>query len=477
MYMSEIIMMSEDMGMKWHMFPLDKCPSLNIHWEYGVCYPLGTYFNISPDDSMVDEDDEEEAMQRDFKRKLSRYAEGMLYMNPDRHSMMFYVVDPLFDGDDADNDEDAGLVPYRMRTLQGNECTKLDGGGPTWKPRIHLAHEFSLLPFIEPFSTRCKNGTRGKPQHPKGGLNNASSQAEAPAGQDSKISSIWGGVTAACSSVLDMQNRLFKLGFGPHPFFRRAGVLLNISPNQDDDDEPSKYMLGCIVAHTCGVHGCRHDSKAIALAEGLLQHRNQQEDSTLDHDDDDAAYVPEDMRCYFCTGNPFFEVLFENHEGGSSDTRRPGDGIASPRIWETVPVTSSRACFRAVPVGTKLLLTVGVLRAIIPSFQTVHQTHVAKKVKAQFIEEHSHPFFGSSNAADSAELAGPMNHVKQRARRMRTLMMSLSAQQPAAAAAAAAAQSACDTESDGGGGMLSSVMENTARGKAALHQVSEHIAH
>jgi hypothetical protein len=45
MYMSEIIMMAEDMSMDWHRFPLEQCPSLNIYWEYGVFYPMSRYFS------------------------------------------------------------------------------------------------------------------------------------------------------------------------------------------------------------------------------------------------------------------------------------------------------------------------------------------------------------------------------------------------------------------------------------------------
>lgn len=40
MYMSEVIMMAEDMGIEWHQFPLDQTVTMCIHWEYGVCYPL-----------------------------------------------------------------------------------------------------------------------------------------------------------------------------------------------------------------------------------------------------------------------------------------------------------------------------------------------------------------------------------------------------------------------------------------------------
>lgn len=42
MYMSEIVSMADDLGMPcWKHLPLSELPALNIHWEYGVCYPMG----------------------------------------------------------------------------------------------------------------------------------------------------------------------------------------------------------------------------------------------------------------------------------------------------------------------------------------------------------------------------------------------------------------------------------------------------
>jgi hypothetical protein len=223
--------------------------------------------------------------------------------------MMLYVLDPLLGEGGSD------CFWESTNPLLNNKAVFMDGG-PSWKPEIKLAHEFSLLPHIERYVPN----------------------------QDSTGSSVWGDVTRACSSISDMQNRLFKLGFGPMPNFRRSGVLLNISPSEEDnDDDPSTYMLGCIVCHVPGLHGCCHKPAAAAAAS--------------DTDTDDPRGIPEDLRCYFCCQNPFYEVLFHN------DRSQPSSS------WKTVPVTATRACFRALPVGTRLLVTVETLARIVPMFQ------------------------------------------------------------------------------------------------------------
>ena len=73
--------------------------------------------------------------------------------------------------------------------------------------------------------------------------------------------------------------------------------------------------------------------------------------------------------------------------------------------------------------------------------QVSQQTHLAKKVKAQFVEENLHPFSSghssSSAAADSTrEISATggevTRHMKQRERRMDALMASLAMQNSAA---------------------------------------------
>jgi hypothetical protein len=276
--------------------------------------------------------------------------------------MMLYVVDPLFDHGGADS------CWLGTNHLQGDKQVLMNGG-PAWRPDIKLAHEFSLLPHIDPISSyaiptdhRARKTRNSRGTHISEGVRPESSQPSAPE-EDVRL---LGQVTPACSSVSDMQNRMFKLGFGPMPNFRRAGVLLNIAPNKDDDDDASSYMLGCIVAHRHGVHGC--SCPALPSA---------------DHPEDQ-----EDARCYFCCGNPFYEVLFSN-------------GGGDPSQWRTVPVTPARACFRAVPVGTKMLVSVGTLAAIVPLFQVCEE--VMRRVDGWREREKLMPcsFFAAGGASDT----------------------------------------------------------------------------
>jgi hypothetical protein len=76
-------------------------------------------------------------------------------------------------------------------------------------------------------------------------------------------------------------------------------VLVYMSPSELNDDDTEEYMLGCIVAHRCGVNGCCHDPWGIKVNGRATKFKT-------------AADAPEDLRCYFCVDNPFYEVLFEN---------------------------------------------------------------------------------------------------------------------------------------------------------------------
>ena len=213
MYMSEIIMASEDMGIKWNEFPVDHRPSLNIFWEYDVFYPMSLY--KKPTELRFEDD---EWLMEKFANSLQRSScsDAVMYMNPSRHSMMLYVIKPNFGEEDSMWKADDVLMD----------------GGPGWTPVIELAHEFSLLPHLDPVAP-----------------------IDSAFEEEVSGNSLWGKVTT-CSSVLDMQNRLFKLGFGPLPNFRRAGVLVHMSPNEFDDDYKVTYMLGCIVAHRCVFFVC-----------------------------------------------------------------------------------------------------------------------------------------------------------------------------------------------------------------------------
>lgn len=95
MYMSEIVMMAEDMNIKWNCLPIGQCPSLNIFWEYDVFYPMCKYMvqnksgcGSSGDDAfdpsfhrsqaskarghVDDGDDDEEALLKDFAKTLKK---------------------------------------------------------------------------------------------------------------------------------------------------------------------------------------------------------------------------------------------------------------------------------------------------------------------------------------------------------------------------------------------------------------------
>lgn len=139
-------------------------------------------------------------------------------------------------------------------------------------------------------------------------------------------------------------------GYGPLPYPRRASVLLFISPSEESDDDDTCKRLGVIVAHRYGVHRCVYNGAAILEEEG-----NHQEAPTgrraCNH-----SYPHEDMRCYFCCENPFFEVLFHNPcahylEEDQSGSENEEEEDSWQCKWMTVPVTASRVSQRAVKVS------------------------------------------------------------------------------------------------------------------------------
>ena len=383
MYMSSIIMWAEYLGIKWDEFPVDQVPTLGIHWEYGVYYPVSRFFDFDLDrrkerderegeEAEEEEDNEYDLVYKEFLRSLRPFAEGVVYLNPDRRSMMLF----LSSGNFGDNGADS------MQTIQiGSELFVSADGGPTWSPHIQLIHEFTLLPDLEPFGV-C---------------------AEA-SGAGYNKNTLMGGVTLNCSSMQDMQNRLFKLGFGPMPYLRRPGVLVHISPDEGDDDDPSKYRLGCIVSHSPGVRNCCRNSNSLPHG--------------CDDDDDDVASTPlsgnaagahgltEGEKCYFCGTHPFYEMLFHNpqstyslqnhrrqEDGSDCDTdhheaRSKRTGEDEREGWCTVPISPNRAFYRVIPVGSKLLVTMESLASILPGFDPMHQTHLVKKMQARMAEQH-----------------------------------------------------------------------------------------
>ena len=246
------------------------------------------------DQDQDDDDDEEDAAWRSlhgkdrqqllFQRRLNEFHNAAVYWNEERHSMMLFVVDACFGEEAATETMDGGereaprTKPIALDRVRLQGRTVLVDGGLNWQPRVELAHEFSLLPHIDRFDA-------------SGGPGNEC--------EDGESQQLWGGVTKGCSSVADMQNRLFQLGFGPYPYFRRSGVLVYMSPSELNDDDTEEYMLGCIVAHRCGVNGCCHDPWGIKVNGRATKFKT-------------AADAPEDLQCYFCVDNPFYEVLFEN---------------------------------------------------------------------------------------------------------------------------------------------------------------------
>ena len=163
-----------------------------------------------------------------------------------------------------------------------------------------------------------------------------------------------------------MQSRLFALGFGPLPYFRRPGVLLHISPDETDDDDPQTYMLGCVVAHH-GNCACKNSRSA----------------SSSNHDSGTAA--DHSSRCYMCCSHPFVEVLFENPRSAYAPPQDGSRGESEVRrAWSTVPVSPRRAVFRALPVGTRLLVRLGDLADVMnQAFDPMLQAPLLERLEAE----------------------------------------------------------------------------------------------
>lgn len=143
----------------------------------------------------------------------------------------------------------------------------------------------------------------------------------------------------------EMQNKVFKLGFGPIPYYRRPGVLVHISPLHKDHNERSKFKLGVIVAHRPGVHGCKYGV--------FCEHNNS--------DNSNNPLLQQDECCYFCQDNPFYEVRFVC----SQDEDVPHQ--LSPRKT-TCRIQQERVQERVLPMGTRLLLKASALERMMPGF-------------------------------------------------------------------------------------------------------------
>lgn len=215
MYMSSIIMMAEDMSMRWWGFPLDQWPTLEIHWEYGVCYPLTRYFDVvEPLAKMMDLDDDENDQDREnekrfdeFLGKLKDYNDALLYVNPMRHSLMLFVVESKLG-------EGGPGCMQRVRVGGESDETLLADGGDDWHPVIELAHEFSLIPALQPVEDpkkclkvppmmRSRRSTGGC-MATGGGGGRASDALHASriavVEGSSSLKKLWGGVTPGCTT-------------------------------------------------------------------------------------------------------------------------------------------------------------------------------------------------------------------------------------------------------------------------------------
>lgn len=169
---------------------------------------------------------------------------GCVFMNPSRRSIMLWAI----------TDES-------LQVMLDNGPETLDEMG--WKPQCTMLHEFT-------------------------------------------VSNATGDRTTRCKTIDDAMRCVFSMGFGPCPYFRRSGAAIFASRAEGQDDDPCCRLVGCIVPHRPGLHGCIHS---------------------------------EFRRCYMCPNNPFCEVLFGEEE-------------------DPVRVTPMRAACRALEVGAVMLLSV-----------------------------------------------------------------------------------------------------------------------
>lgn len=119
MFMSEIIMMAEDIHLDWFRLPLNEVPTLNILWEYGVCFPLARYFTPpsssrirraaasqagEQEEAEAEADENEDCMQEEGQdegkrlwqsllQQTKHHSYGLVFLHPSRFSMMLWAMD------------------------------------------------------------------------------------------------------------------------------------------------------------------------------------------------------------------------------------------------------------------------------------------------------------------------------------------------------------------------------------------------
>lgn len=221
MYMRSIFMLATDVRCDWFNLPIHKW-KLTLDVAFDVTYPFMRYRNT------------ESSWRGKARGHLgaSNRARGhhyaCLFMNPTRRSAMLWA-----------------LSPEDYEEFSSNSEADLRASG--WLPSCKLLHEFSVAPL------------RSVGDHQAGGFTRVSSMDEA----------------IEC---------VFAMGFGPCPFYRRAGVLVlgweDHEREQMDDGNVtgSGARIGCIVPHHAAHgHGCVH-----------CEYR----------------------QCYVCPQNPFYEVYY-----------------------------------------------------------------------------------------------------------------------------------------------------------------------
>jgi hypothetical protein len=157
MFMSEILEMAADLCIEWRRMPIAHLPAINIHWEYGMCFPMGKYYGEAEEeeeaaakdnDDNDDDDDDNDSLSslssssssssqqkrnalvfEKIMQRVSSVSQCAMFLHPTRYSMMLWVMDA----------ESREIVE------------EADGPLPEdWTPTMVLAHEFSLLPCLFP---------------------------------------------------------------------------------------------------------------------------------------------------------------------------------------------------------------------------------------------------------------------------------------------------------------------------------------
>ena len=195
---------------------------------------------------------------------VKNHVMGVLFMNPSRRSAMVFT-----------------LAHTSLQTLLQTSSRRLDE--MRWEPDVYKVQEFTL----------CQQEGEG---------------------------------ITRCSDVDQIQRCLYKMGFGPCPFFRRPGVLIYCCPEAMHEDD--RYMgtgkerkkIGCIVPHH---EAHQHMCKTCRL-----------------------------QKCYLCIHNPFYEVAFGGKSVGIEEEYDGEGRRISDRDWDDSDTGGSAGSFmKTVKIG------------------------------------------------------------------------------------------------------------------------------